>query len=140
MARAKTQDDVKDPDALVAAQERADNEYLKSLPGKAMSRVGSAIRQGIMGSDAQNKAAADQMRQQDAQDPDSTQARINRATNYGGYKKGGLMEHKHAMEHHKEHAKGTDHKHHSEHYKEHAAGHKLHHDHVKAMCMGGKTK
>jgi len=36
--------------------------------------------------------------------------------------------------------KGGEIKHHSEHYKEHAAGHKLHHDHVKAMCMGGKTK
>ncbi len=31
------------------------------------------------------------------------------------------------------------HKHHSKIYKDHAAGHKLHHEHVKAMCGGGMT-
>ena len=32
------------------------------------------------------------------------------------------------------------HVHHSEHYGKHASGHKLHMDHVKAMCGGGYAK
>lgn len=47
--------------------------------------------------------------------------------------------HKMPKEHLKEHMEGG-HKHHSELYKEHAAGHKLHDDHVKAMCGGGYSK
>jgi len=54
------------------------------------------------------------------------------------YKKGGkVMEHKHNMEHVKQHAAG--HMHEQEKVKQHSAGHKMHHEHVKAMCMGGKS-
>jgi hypothetical protein len=59
--------------------------------------------------------------------------------NVTGMKKGGkVMEHKHSMEHMKQHAAG--HMHEQEKVKKHSAGHKMHHEHVKAMCMGGKTK
>jgi hypothetical protein len=53
------------------------------------------------------------------------------------------MEHKHNVEHVKHHY-GKDHAHEHEqekvakHYGE--AGHKMHHEHVKAMCGGGMTK
>jgi hypothetical protein len=48
------------------------------------------------------------------------------------------MEHKHNMEHVKQHAAG--HMHEQEKVKQHSAGHKMHHEHVKAMCMGGMHK
>jgi hypothetical protein len=55
-----------------------------------------------------------------------------------GWKKGGkVMEHKHIVEDVKKHAAGNAH--HSAHYGKHAAGYKLHHEHVKSMCGGGKT-
>ena len=53
------------------------------------------------------------------------------------YKKGGLMEHKHNMEHAKKHAAG--HMHEQDKAKKHSAGHKMHHEHVKAMCGGGMS-
>ncbi len=87
MGAPKTQDDVKDPDALVANQERADNAELKAIPGKAVD----AVRQLIMESDAKNSAAAASMKAQDQQNPDTFQAKVNRFTNYGGYKKGGKV-------------------------------------------------
>jgi hypothetical protein len=55
------------------------------------------------------------------------------------YKKGGkAMEHKHNMDHVKQHAAG--HMHEQDKVKQHSAGHKMHHDHVKAMCGGGMSK
>jgi len=52
------------------------------------------------------------------------------------YKKGGkIMEHKHHMEHMKQHAAG--HKHEQDKAAEHKQSHKMHHEHVKAMCGGG---
>ena len=48
-----------------------------------------------------------------------------------------VKEHKHIDEHMKSEHAVPPHKHHSEHYAAHAAGHKVHHDHVKAMCGGG---
>ena len=57
------------------------------------------------------------------------------------YKKGGsIMEHKHHVDHLKQHHTEGQHKHHSEHYDAHKASHKVHHEHVKSMCGGGKIK
>jgi hypothetical protein len=59
--------------------------------------------------------------------------------NVTNMKKGGkVMEHKHNMEHVKQHSAG--HMHEQEKVKQHSAGHKMHHDHVKAMCGGGMAK
>ena len=57
------------------------------------------------------------------------------------YKKGGkAMEHKHNMDNVKQHAAG--HMHEQEKVAKHYGneGHKMHHDHVKAMCGGGMSK
>jgi hypothetical protein len=57
------------------------------------------------------------------------------------YKKGGkAMEYKHNVEHVKQHAAG--HMHEQEKVAKHYGneGHKMHHDHVKAMCGGGMSK
>jgi hypothetical protein len=51
-------------------------------------------------------------------------------------KKGGIMEHKHKIEHEKKHAAGFQHE--QEKVVKHAAGHKMHHEHIKSMSKGGK--
>ena len=52
------------------------------------------------------------------------------------YKKGGkVMEHKHNVEHVKQHAAG--HQHEQDKASKHKESHKMHHEHVKAMCGGG---
>jgi len=50
------------------------------------------------------------------------------------------MEHKHNVDHVKHHyGSGHGHKHEQDKVAEHKASHKLHHEHVKSMCGGGKT-
>ena len=61
--------------------------------------------------------------------------------NVTGMKKGGkIMEHKHNVDHVKSTFESAGHKHEQDKVKPHAAGFKAHHEHVKAMCMGGKVK
>jgi hypothetical protein len=45
----------------------------------------------IIGTPEQNKKAAEEMKAQDKKNPDSVQAKINKMTNYSGYKKGGMV-------------------------------------------------
>jgi hypothetical protein len=45
----------------------------------------------VLGTPEQNKKAAEEMKAQDKKNPDSVQAKINKATNYSGYKKGGSV-------------------------------------------------
>ena len=49
------------------------------------------LKEAIIGTPEQNKKAADEMKAQDKKNPDSTQAKINKVTNYGGYKEGGCV-------------------------------------------------
>jgi hypothetical protein len=56
-------------------------------------------------------------------------------------KKGGkVMQNKHNVDHVKQTFDSAGHKHEQDKVKPHAAGFKAHHEHVKAMCMGGKVK
>lgn len=48
-------------------------------------------KEAIIGTPEQNKKAAEEMKAQDKKNPDSAQAKINKATNYSGYKKGGAV-------------------------------------------------
>ena len=45
----------------------------------------------ILGTPEQNKKAAEEMKEQDKKNPESVQAKINKATNYSGYKAGGSV-------------------------------------------------
>lgn len=45
----------------------------------------------VIGTPEQNKKAADEMKAQDKKNPNSVQAKINKATDYSGYKKGGKV-------------------------------------------------
>lgn len=49
------------------------------------------VKEFFTGTPEQNKKAATEMREQDKKNPDSTQAKINKVTNYGGYKAGGKV-------------------------------------------------
>ena len=61
--------------------------------------------------------------------------------NVTGMKKGGkIMENKHNVDHVKQTFESAGHKHEQDKVKPNAAGFKAHHEHVKAMCMGGKVK
>ena len=59
----------------------ADKDTEKSMFTKA--------KEYVLGTPEQNKKAADEMKAQDKKNPDSTQAKINKVTKYGGYAKGG---------------------------------------------------
>jgi hypothetical protein len=49
------------------------------------------LKEAVIGTPEQNKKAADEMKAQDKKNPDSVQAKINKVTNYSGYKKGGSV-------------------------------------------------
>jgi len=49
------------------------------------------VKEFFTGTPEQNAKAAAEMREQDKKKPDSAQAKINKVTNYGGYKKGGSV-------------------------------------------------
>lgn len=49
------------------------------------------LKEAIVGTPEQNKKAAEEMKAQDKKTPDSTQAKINKLTDYSGYKKGGKV-------------------------------------------------
>ena len=49
------------------------------------------VKEFFTGTPEQNAKAAAEMKEQDKKKPDSAQAKINKVTNYGGYKKGGKV-------------------------------------------------
>ena len=51
----------------------------------------ASFKDKVMGTPEQNAKAAAEMKEQDKKNPDSVQAKINKITNYGGYKKGGKV-------------------------------------------------
>jgi hypothetical protein len=53
--------------------------------------VVTKVKEAIIGTPEQNAKAAAEMKAQDKKNPDSTQAKINKATNYSGYKNGGSV-------------------------------------------------
>jgi hypothetical protein len=81
-----------DPDKIVADIDRKQNEedlanlnkYVKE-PAKAAFKK---MKEGLLGTDEQNKAARDRMRKMDEKNPDSAQAKVNKAL---GMKAGGSV-------------------------------------------------
>jgi hypothetical protein len=81
-----------DPDKIVADIDRKQNEedlanlnkYVKE-PAKAAFKK---LKDNLMGTDEQNQAAKDRMRKMDEKNPDSTQAKVNKAL---GMKSGGKV-------------------------------------------------
>jgi len=65
------------------AEPESDKQEDKSMLTKA--------KEALLGTPEQNAKAAAEMKEQDKKKPDSAQAKINKMTNYGGYKKGGCV-------------------------------------------------
>ena len=49
------------------------------------------VKEAIIGTPEQNKKAAEEMKAQDKKNPDSVQAKVNKLTDYSGYKAGGYV-------------------------------------------------
>jgi hypothetical protein len=60
----------------------------KKNTGKSMF---TKAKEAIIGTPEQNATAAAEMKEQDKKNPDSVQAKINKATDYSGYKQGGMV-------------------------------------------------
>jgi hypothetical protein len=81
-----------DPDKIVADIDRKQNEedlanlnkYVKE-PAKAAFKK---LKDNLLGTDEQNQAAKERMRKMDEKNPESTQAKVNKAL---GMKKGGMV-------------------------------------------------
>jgi hypothetical protein len=81
-----------DPDKIVADIDRKQNEedlanlnkYVKE-PAKAAFKK---IKEGLLGTEEQNKEAKERMRKMDEKNPDSAQAKVNKTL---GMKKGGMV-------------------------------------------------
>ena len=74
---------------------REENEADKALFDRYLinpaKRVGRAAKDYLMGTEDQNRAAAEKMKAQDELNPTSMKAKINKTIGYGGYKKGGKV-------------------------------------------------
>ena len=56
-----------------------------------IEKAATKVKEYFVGTPEQNTKAAAEMREQDKKNPDSAQAKINKVTNYGGYKAGGKV-------------------------------------------------
>jgi len=111
--------------------DRRENEETKDLPRRAMKAITPDFAKPALKYISGSELDTDKVKRNTGE---TTDAMGN------SYKKGGkIMEHKHNMDHVKQHAAG--HMHEQEKVAKHygSEGHKMHHEHVKAMCMGGKS-
>jgi hypothetical protein len=94
--------DVEDPQALVdriATEENlADRAAMDRYVVNPLKRGATAIKDAVIGTPEQNRAAAARMKAQDEKNPNTFQAKVNRFLGYGGYdeapegkKKGGKV-------------------------------------------------
>lgn len=65
----------------------ADKKEKKSIDKNIFTKA----KEAIIGTPEQNATAAAEMKEQDKKNPDSVQAKINKMTDYSGYKKGGMV-------------------------------------------------
>lgn len=74
---------------------REENEADKALFDRYIinpaKRVGKAAKDYLIGTEDQNRAAAERMKARDELNPGSPMAKMNKAIGYGGYKKGGKV-------------------------------------------------
>ena len=78
-------------DRIAKEENAADKAAFDRYTINPLKRGLRAAKDYLLGTEEQNKAAAEKMKAQDALRPTSTQAKINSAIGYGGYKKGGKV-------------------------------------------------
>jgi hypothetical protein len=84
--------DVKDPQKLtdnIAKQENAEDlAAMKKYIADPVKKAGKRLYENVMGTPEQNQAAKERMRKMDEKNPDSSQAKVNKAL---GMKAGGKV-------------------------------------------------
>ena len=78
-------------DRIAREENEADKAAFDKVTVSPVKRGLSALKDSIMGTPAQNKAAAERMRARDEANPDSPLTKMNKTMGYGGYKKGGAV-------------------------------------------------
>lgn len=78
-------------DRIAREENEADKAAFDRYVINPVKRVGQAAKDYLIGTEDQNKAAAEKMKAEDELNPGSAKARINKAIGYGGYKKGGTV-------------------------------------------------
>ena len=78
-------------DKIAREENEADKAALKRYTTDPIKRGMRAAKDYLMGTEDQNKAAAERMKARDALNPDSPLTKMNKAMGYGGYKKGGKV-------------------------------------------------
>lgn len=78
-------------DRIAKEENEADKAAFDRYTINPLKRGLRAAKDYLIGTEDQNKAAAERMKARDELNPTSTQAKINKAIGYGGYKKGGKV-------------------------------------------------
>lgn len=78
-------------DRVAREENEADKKAFDKITIEPIKRSLSAAKDYVLGTEEQNKAAAEKMKARDAANPDSMTAKINKAIGYGGHKKGGMI-------------------------------------------------
>ena len=78
-------------DRIAKEENEADKAAFDRYTVNPVKRGLRAAKDYLMGTEDQNKAAAERMKARDELNPDSSLAKMNKAIGYGGYKKGGKV-------------------------------------------------
>ena len=78
-------------DRIAKEENEADKAAFDRYTINPLKRGLRAAKDYLMGTEDQNKAAAERMKARDEMNPTSPLAKMNKAIGYGGYKKGGKV-------------------------------------------------
>ena len=78
-------------DRIAKEENEADKAAFDRYTINPLKRGLRAAKDYLMGTEDQNKAAAERMKARDELNPNSSLAKMNKAIGYGGYKKGGSV-------------------------------------------------
>ena len=78
-------------DRIAREENEADKAAFDRYTINPLKRGLRAAKDYLMGTEDQNKAAAERMKARDEMNPNSSLAKMNKAIGYGGYKKGGAV-------------------------------------------------
>ena len=78
-------------DRIAREENEADKAAFDKVTVNPLKRGLKAAKDYIMGTEEENRGAAERMKARDEANPDSPLAKMNKALGYGGYKKGGAV-------------------------------------------------
>lgn len=78
-------------DSIAKQENEADKKAFDKFTIDPLKRGLTAIKDAVIGTPEQNKKAADERRAKNAANPDTFNAKLDKAVGMGGYKKGGSV-------------------------------------------------